>query len=87
MGIFSRNDKGVDCTDDPENPGSKTCRVILRKNNNLLATGSSFGVYLDQKTSKAGLIGRSTILEEDEAEVQKALRQIETQCKGTGGIN
>lgn len=79
--LFGGN-KGVDCQED-EN-GVKVCRVINKHKNSLLATGSSFEVAVD-KSCKAHIVGRSTILNEDEAEVRKALKQIESDCRG--GIN
>lgn len=76
-------EKGVDCQDD-EQTGKKVCRVITRHKNNLLATGSSFSGGVD-KQCKFHMTDRATILDEDNEEVQKAIRRIESDCRG--GIN
>ncbi len=75
--------KGVDCEDDTQT-GNKSCRVITRHRNSLLATGTQFSGGLD-KSCKFHFTERSTILDDDEPEVAKAVKRMESDCRG--GIN
>jgi hypothetical protein len=76
------NDDGLDCQDDGN--GIKHCRAIKRDKNSLLATGTEFDIAVD-KQCKAHLVGRTTILEENESIVKKAMKLSESECRG--GIN
>lgn len=75
-------DKGTDCTD--EESGNKQCRVIIRHKNSLLATGTNFSGGLD-KSCRFHFTDRATILDDDSAEVAKAIKRMESDCRG--GIN
>lgn len=80
---FGEN-KGIDCQDDPEGSGKKICRVVIRHRNSLLSTGSQFSGGTD-KSCKFHFTDRATILDSDSEEVQKAIKRIESDCRG--GIN
>ena len=51
---------------------------------NVLFTGTEFDLAVD-KQCKSHLVGRSTILEDDEPVVVKAKNLVESECRG--GIN
>lgn len=84
LGLGGSN-KGSNCTQDSE--GRIKCDVMLKHGNNLLATGSHYGIIQDNQCNFMLDPTSSRILDEDSAEVEKELRRRRRTCMGGGAIN
>ena len=80
MGIF-RDKEGWACEDDPET-GGKLCRKFKATKGANLANGTSVNLITDNKTCRVSIIGHSTILKDDEEDVNKLAKKLESGCKG-----
>ena len=81
MGLFKKDEKGDDCSINPD--GTERCRVFKAnaKNKEAIATGTDYTFGMDENC-RAFFTGNSVrIMDEDKERVKEKLTERETFCR------